>query len=519
MKIRNSKMVLISKLVLVVTAITFSSCTSPKLIKRYENSRNIWLSDSDVKNYVDVITNTYKIEDELKENNVFVEKNVVIENDNSKPKSLFDLSEKAQEKVIQAYLVNNPDFEISDLMGDVNISGKLKKPSKKKSSGIVKYKTKYVDNELNKNLLFSVIRVYSSEPRTIRGKKFLTLNNVGDRIQFLDLRVSFDNSNLKIINWNKFENAYTQVDFGTLTSEKGIEASISVGYEQSANIGTTNKTTSIQSGQFTESDNIVLSTEESENGGSNTMTSTNNSNLNNLISSTGENINTIGAITKLAPSAKIVASDRLGENRSFQNEILKLTGTLNDRSFEIRQEGFEGIDLKGNTSINLDLKFTGPYKEPLLITLFDNLFFKTDSGLTVNPFDSINKTYTYLFIPDIEEDVTAYVEYKYLYRNIRGGDKYIPEYKHEVKFLFGEATLKNKLASEIVLLRKSDLAPKIFHIFKGGESLKLDDSQLNFEKKEDAMNFITWLTASNDISFYTKRLGISDLESFSIESN
>jgi hypothetical protein len=494
-----------SILISAVSIIIFSSCSSPKLAKRYKSSNNVWIHNNSVQDYVKVKTNAYKTLSKKKE-----------DKQEETFKSLFDLSTKAQSEIMKKVILKADSLTILGLTTELN--AKPKKNSKKTDDkgGKVTYQTKFQNNLINKNIVFSVNRVFTSS-----GEQFKTINKVGDRIQYLDLSLEISNSNkLKFENWNKFENDYATADFGSITSSKSISAEISIGYESSANLDATN-TTNLEGNSdnkiTTVTDSSILDVNEGENNSNTTNQSNSETNvLTNTIKKLNNTVNKLTEYSKITPNAKLTANDKLDEQRQFKAQILKLTGTLNDNGFEIKQEGFEGINLKGNTSINVDLKYNGEYNEPIKFVKFENLYETEKTGSKPNPYKKLNKTITNLFYPKLEEDIKAKIGYRYLYRSIRGGDKYIPEYKHKVKYLFGEVPNATTEGEEFILVKKSDFHPTVFQIKKKSIALKLEGQALNFEKKEHAIEFLSWLIFSNDSSFYNSKLNIQDLSELKI---
>lgn len=480
------------------------SCNSPKIIKRYKSSKNIWLHDNSVDDYVQVRVNSFKTEKEE------------IKKSKKMNKTFFDLPEKSQKVILEAWTNQKKDFDISPLIKELNTETDASKPSGQE--GLVKYKTKYVNSSLNKNIVFSVIRVYTSD-----DDNFKTMNEVGDRIKFVDLELKIPDSNIQIVSWNKFENDYAIVDFGSITSQKGIKGEVSVGYDLSGgstisdnssietNFTNSNVTNSRNAASVIETIEPISETVENSN-------SIENSELLGSKTSDGSS-NIINKLFKMTPSASIAANDNLGENRKFQTEILKLTGTLHDDGFEIRQEGYEGVNLKGNTTINIDLVYDGEYQEAIRLTNFDNLF-KDDNGDYVpNQYDKLNITYTNLFVPKIKDSITANVSYKYLYRSIKSGDKFIPEYKHRVKFYYGE--YPNKLNPDFIkfaLIKERDFHPDLYYIANKNQELKLDNNNLLFETKQNALLFLSWILFKDDKNFNSKHLNISKIEDLSIKN-
>ncbi|WP_415374216.1 hypothetical protein [Patiriisocius sp. Uisw_017] len=501
------------KYYILISAMSFlilSSCSSPKLSKRYKSSDNVWIANNVVQDYVTVNTKSYKTFPKKEE----LKKDVVKKDDDYK--TIFDLSKNAQSEILKKVKLENKVMTISSLTEELNVKPKNGSTQSTPTGGIVTYQTKFQNNLINKNIVFSVSRVFSSS-----GEKFKTINKVGDRIQYLDLSLAISNSDkLKFMNWNKFENDYAIADFGSITSSKSISADISIGYEATANLDATNTTdTQNDSGGINTTVSDLSNTSVKDGEGYSNTNSQSNSNtetLNYTLKKLNNTVDKLTEFSKIAPSAKLSATDKLDEQRQFKAQILKLSGILNDNGFEIKQEGFEGINLKGNTSINVDLKFEGQYDEPITFLKFSN-FYKTDkTGSKPNTYKKLNVVYTNLFYPKLTEDIKAKVGYRYLYRSIRGGDKFIPEYKHKVKYLFGEIPNGDVKSEEFILIKKSDFHPIVFQVNNNGKALKLNGLVLNFEKKEHAIEFVSWLIFSNDSVFYKTNLNIQDLTNLKI---
>ena len=492
------------KYILLIVSITFLlGCSSPKLAKRYKSSKNVWINSESVQNYVTVKTNTYKT-------------NSAKITDKKKYKTIFDLSKKGQSEILKKVTLKDTALTISALVKELNILPKNNTSKSKPKKGLITHKTKFLNNEINKNIVFSVTRVFTSQ-----GDNFKTINKVGDRIQYLDLGLEIINSNkLKFKNWNKFENDYATADFGSITSSKSLSAEISLGYDTSGSVSSTDDMKEEKSinNELTEISNSTISNTDKNEVLSNTAgQSTSDTNVLKLLNN---KIKQLTQSVKTAASGKLSATDKLDESRLFKSQILKLSGTLNDNGFDIKQEGFEGINLKGNTTINVDLKYNGNFGKTIKFTNYTNLFKTTLEGTKPNSYDDLNKNFTNVFFPDINEDIKAKINYRFLYRRIlgqkRGGHKYIPEYKHRVKYLFGEIKKDDDRCEEIILINKSDFQPEVYQILKDDIPLKINLEVLNFEKKEHAIEFLSWILFSNDLDFYQGTLNIKNLNNLQI---
>ncbi len=385
---------------------------------------------------------------------------------NPAPKTVFDLSPKAQAELIKAYAAK--ETKSDSLI--VKLTAEL---SSQKAKEI-----KIVDYTIHEKKIVIPIQNKSHYP--------------ADRIAKMTVHLKLpENSGFTIISCNKLETQYQSYDLGKLTATATNQAELnaSFGLENTLGSGGTssNKTTDTVGDKRT-----ATGLEETT------------SNIAERILT--DNLTESSKVTK-GLSGKLSATRSLTEEVLLKQRIIALNASISNdgKTLSIYQEGVSGIDLAGNVVITIILENKANVKVEKVHS-FSNL----TTGLTANTPDKIKITTRLFQYPNLPSDVTACMNFEGDFRKVTKRDKTISEADDRVELLTGTSTDK-----DIPLLRKNQFQPLLYAIYfqSGAVSLpiRINQQALVFSSFSEARDFTLWLqTQAGALSLVGNRVGASN---------
>lgn len=278
---------------------------------------------------------------------------------------------------------------------------------------------------------------------------------LADRISRLEFRLQLKDSakSLQFQQWNRFKTEHGQIDLGKIGIKKGVELSAKL----SPTFG--------------------------------------------------------GALN--AGEAGVAVSRELSEEITLRQRYITLTGVLDARSATLTQEGVVEIDLTGNTSIDLTVKFAPDALETQEIVKFDS--FTTSKGLKAA--NELSYRLIPIHIPqysvvdDLKEGVRCFLTGNYIFRHVRKGSKTIIEGDDVVSFIQGglEATPNEISLMSYEQLKQLRARYFIHRLGSPGENLAIDHPRnenlpLDFATYEEAKDFLDWMNTQNAISVGDRKL-------------
>jgi hypothetical protein len=187
------------------------------------------------------------------------------------------------------------------------------------------------------------------------------------------------------------------------------------------------------------------------------------------------------------------------EKQNILHRYILLSGSIDDSTITIEEEGVRDIDLAGNVIADVSVKFP---EKPLRVVTISNLKNTiTDKYLSWTDlkikFDIVN-------IPDfnniLPDTVMAFLSYEYIYRHVISGYDTYYEWDDKVAYFKG----KNK--KNIVLFNKDDYLPHFYYIGLAGDDeysrnsgIIVNDILANqyymlvFKQYWEARDFFKWL--------------------------
>lgn len=192
-------------------------------------------------------------------------------------------------------------------------------------------------------------------------------------------------------------------------------------------------------------------------------------------------------------SAGLAFTDTYNTSLDLTSQILKLSGTLGERKFQLRQEGGPGIDLNGNVVVSVQYELTDDWAKPVHFVKFDKLYDDKHKPIVV---DSLNIGELTVVFPDLQQDITGILDYDFLYRQVRHGNRHIPEARQKVKLWSGEVLSNQNQTLDkkpVVLVRKEDVRPKAYTLMAGTFNLNVENKLLMFESADEALTFLHYL--------------------------
>jgi len=346
-------------------------------------------------------------------------------------KTIFDLTDKGQ----QAAISGKTNNQISELLNKKFLLDQSKKNS------VIDLTT------INIRITFSISRMvnYSDKKKLSAYDRIENLNYSFKLDPGIDKKVIFTK-------WNKYTTEYGTLDIGTLEYNQSFSASLDV----TGKIGAS------------------ASSKNSEKEGDNTS----------------ELTSTLGS--DLSGTAKTAYNTSRKENQNIKYSFLQLTGSIEEREFNIHQQGTRETDLAGNVSIDLSVKVP---EDDILCTSFTNLFKENN---VYNSPELVQMTHTRYYIPDtllLKNGVKGILSYDFVVRHILKKANTFPEFDDKICFIKGNNSKSSTLIKSTdlkvpVYFIKLELPDKI-------QSLTFTENNKNlvihFLSYIDALDFKKWL--------------------------
>lgn len=220
-----------------------------------------------------------------------------------------------------------------------------------------------------------------------------------------------------------------------------------------------------------------------------------------------------------AGEAGVTVSRELSEEINLRQRFVGLTGTLDAQRATLVQEGVTGIDLSGNTSIDLTVAFERDALDPRVVR-FDS--FRTNKGLRTA--EEISYRLIPLRVPSytlvcekLREGIRTRLAGSYVLRHVRKGGATIMEGDDVVVFVRGDLDITPR---EMLLMSHEQLnqlrARFFIHSLRSeGENLAIDHNRqnpnlpLDFATYEEAEEFIDWIGRQNAVTVGGRQLKIN----------
>lgn len=450
-----------------IIAFTFGSC-GQNLARRYTNHWNVNTFDksAEPQKFVQVDLNSAIIVQEKEKETKF---------------NLLSLTDKGQEAFITS--ANSKSTNSKDLLTLLNTNFNFT-PSEK-------LKVKIIPKTIKKTLIFTVDRLQYMAPSAISpGNPSGTIfNKMGERISYLELILKIPSANNAIFNsWDKYVTDKITLNLGKATAAQNWNASATISAKGSGEVSLTG---SNSNEDFTSDKGTASILVNNGNNGANT----NNYEILNTGKNTGSNSNSAKASGELGGSATVGYTDKYETSIDLSSEILKLSGSLAENKILLRQEGGPGIDLSGNIVVSVEYTLKDDWAPPIQLSKFSKLY---DADGKIILLADIEKSFLMLIYPDIKKNVTGELDYSFLYRQVNGGNRHLPEAKQKVKYRFGGVLSKDNMlfiGRPIELIKTDDIKPKLYVIRQAGNNsnTQLENQDLLFETITEAASFLAYL--------------------------
>lgn len=473
---------------IVLLTIVQTTVEAQKIQRRYKRlSAFIFLTPEEHKGFFEIYPT------------VLTQNQVVIKTP-TKPRTIFDLDEKAQKQLLTELTTKSTDLKI--------LQEAIKEPLEKVDVTKVKElekRMRVVSSEVKKTFNIYVKRVLGGERVDAKTNSNVAYrNDRADRVENLKVMVTLDPTcNLKFLTWDKLKNQDTTINLGQISLNTTFEAAVT------GSFGIKNTLTTESSGESTTSNSekdLVDKVSEDL-----------------ITSGSKENTKTTGiadASASISPSAKFTRS--LQAARQFMNKETMFSGYFEPKRFFIDLLSLENDDLVGSTFITLTCKYEGDYKT-LGFTKFENL--STDAGLSATA--DVRMYQLTVAYPDVPNDIIARVNYSFLYRNVlKPTHKWYPEFKQKISYLYGStfqrsdeekpayvlpvgdaytnvlkdddnmsAGRKAPFNLSVVAIKANEFKPTIYNLISDDNIFLADasDKKMNFETQKEAFDLLAYL--------------------------
>jgi hypothetical protein len=221
-----------------------------------------------------------------------------------------------------------------------------------------------------------------------------------------------------------------------------------------------------------------------------------------------------------AGEAGITVSRELSEEINLRQRFIGLTGTLDAQRATLVQEGVTGIDLSGNTSIDLTVAFDRDALDPERVVRFDS--FRTNKGLKTA--DEVSYRVIPLHVPSytlvcekLAQGIRTRLAGSYVLRHVRKGSATIMEGDDVVVFARGDLDITPREMLFMSHEQLNQLRARFFiHSLRSeGENLAIDHSRqdpnlpLDFATYEEAEEFIDWIGRQNAVTVGGRQLKLN----------
>lgn len=317
-------------------------------------------------------------------------------------RTVFDLTDKGQKAYIEA--LNSKAKDVKTLIQSVPT---ILEPPKDNTAASPEVKM----TDLLKKLEIDVFNTKSAS------------NN--GRIAQLIVWVTLDNTdNIELEGFNNLTTKYSVLDFGSLSLNRTRGFTLNAG----VNLGGTGATSKTVA-------NVVGGTTSTDVGGG---TTSNTSNL----------------------GATYASTNVTAEAMEVKSNVISLKGSLDKKEASILQNGAPNQDLNDNIDMELVIKTVNNYSLPYL--QFKGLF-DPDSNKPVTDNDKLTISKGYFTLPQkLTADITAKLNYTFVYRDIYAGENTVIESDDKVNFdILTDRTIG---LVPFTLLSKDEVNPRIYHI-------------------------------------------------------
>jgi hypothetical protein len=421
-----------SKLATSICATSFcialsTSCVN--LARRYRNwtSNTIkiheWVSKEQVLDYADIILTDKKIPE-------------LVEPSTPTIPYIIALTAEGQAEYLKAIAAKTSD-------ADAFIKKAMQKQPPQKGLLV---RVKIYPKTITKVLNFSVHkRMSGGKPGDNTRLLFLEANRISALELYLDM--ADPTKHLEFFDWDKYTSAYGSVDLGKVSSAQSWNATAEVGANVASSLADKSGTTSasLLNQTFNGTANSKKSSTVVANGVADGGTNINPSALESSkgTATTSQDQSTSGTSGEKTRTSGFNIGPKLsgtvgGDYKTEQNLLFKrleLSGNLQPFKMFLRQEGSQGIDLSSNTAVTIKYRTDVPWAAPVKVIKFEKLYDDADVPL---PAISLKRSYLFLMFPDFQGDINGTLRYKYIYRQVIGGSRHLPEARQKVTFWYGE---------------------------------------------------------------------------------
>ena len=441
-----------------------------KLTKRYAKIETI---DSVKDTYLDVYGLSQPIQVEIKP--------ITVAN------TVFNLSPQGQAALIKVYgaKTNKIDTIVSAIKEPLGKENKAKENS-------------YINlSEISKIVILTV-------------RKKMTLRDA-DRIARIDVGLKMKNSDIaQFIGCDRFSTIYGTADLGSLKYQDQRNAQLNASLGNSITLGSSNQN-QIGTNNTTGSDIINSNLNGTTNNaydGNGLNTSSNSSSTNNSSETSAANNSSTGTTSgstkqtnfNTGVSGQLSASKSFSEEVSLRQRYINLSAYMAGNDLHFYEEGVSGIDVSGNISATIKVRFSDNIMRNIWMYNFDNLF---KMGIPI-AIDKVVANVLVVKAPILDSDVEIQLSHEAVVRYVTKGDKTISEADdHITSYHINEGP---NPANNVLLFRKDELNIKLWGLFekKGTNEIPLQISgdttnpgahsgPLYFSSYDDATSFLDWL--------------------------
>lgn len=219
-----------------------------------------------------------------------------------------------------------------------------------------------------------------------------------------------------------------------------------------------------------------------------------NANLKPTLSGTVIGTGDVGSTAESGIEEKVVLRDR----------IIQISGFLLKKEGRIILEGGVGIDLEGNTSVDLVLELDGGEVPMIKIASYTNKQGGALEGHEIAPSFVMTK----IPVRQAEKGIGISVTSKYRFRHVKMGIETVTESDDRVVEYSGST---EKDSTIVVSEQSHDDLSHYYQIRGNDKTLSLrrgiEESDLNFGTKPEASAFIRWLQKQDDSALYSIGMG------------
>ena len=202
----------------------------------------------------------------------------------------------------------------------------------------------------------------------------------------------------------------------------------------------------------------------------------------------------------------VTNSKELNEEVTLRQRFITSTGVLDKHTATLVQEGVTGIDLAGNTSIDLTIELNPDKVETLSVIKFESL--KNDKGYKAANELSLKrisiKAPEFSVVESLKNGVFTRLTGSYIVRHVRKGDQTINEGDDEIEFIKGNLEV---IPEHIAIMTKEQLERTRHRFYLHplgykGKNLTIDlpensNQSLEFATFVEAEQFLEWLKNTN----------------------